>query len=212
MISNGQMFAQLNSEPIEKQKNKVSTHGNSKQLSTNAFISGVKSELKSADRFLYIKEAKNIIAKFEDVQDINEADKMAKNLLTTLCGERYSQDERARIIFRNSPIFSLLFLPASENNEFEQTFKKYIYANDSREQHILYSIMNMSYFGTQTSSAEAINKINKQLSKNSFKPLLNDRAFDNLVITCIEEEENINKKHNLDSNISGLRMLSRLLS
>lgn len=212
MISDNRIAMEYSETPNAKNKITEKQRQDYKKLSADAFIIGVKHELNRANRYIYNRDAKAIISRFEYVNDIDEADKMAKKLLTTLVGENYSQDSRTRSYFRNSPFFNLLFLPVAENNEFEQLFKKYIYDNNSREQHILYSIMNMDYFGTQTTSAEAIEKINKQLKLNDYCSLCDNNELDNIVLECIEEEEKINNRYNLDSNISGLRILSRLLN
>lgn len=182
-------------------------------LNANAFIKIIVAEIEKMESFIVKPEAKTIVNELKKSKTIDEARPIAHNLLKSIfCDEiTYLEDERSKHIFNNAPIFNLLFLMAEPLNEFENSMKNHIYNDNSREQHVLYVMSNMSYFGSYSTAKDAIENINERLKNENFDVLDEKNDFDKLVMTCLKNEEKINEEYNVDLTIGGMRSLSLLL-
>lgn len=190
---------------------------NSKRLTkmtANAFIRGAKAEISNIEMFIVKKDAISIIKSFAEVNDIDEAKKIANKLYKVLhTGDSdYSNNLGIHSLLKNAPIFNVLFTETDKfNNALGVVLNKYIYNSNSREQVILYSMMDASYFCSYKNEAAVIKHINGYLADFDFSPLNETNAFDNIALSCIRLEEKMNKDNDISLNIGGMRQLSRLL-
>ncbi len=184
------------------------------KISANAFIKGAKQELTNIETFILKKEATSLLKSFAEVDNIDDAKKIASKLLDILStnNSKYSNDCSIHSLFKNAPVFKILFTESDKfDNALGGILKKNIYDINSREQVILYSMMEASYFCSYKNTKNVIDHINNYLNNFNFSLLNESDTFDNIAICCIKLEEKINKDNNINLNVGGMRQLALLL-
>lgn len=197
-----------------KEDNNALNQNRISKITANAFIKGAKAEISNIEPFIIKKDAISILRSFANANDIDQAKKIANDLFNVLhiSDSVYSNDLGIRSLFKNAPVFNILFTDADKfNNAFGCVLKKYIYNSNSREQVILYSMMDASYFCSYKNSADVIKHINNYLSDFELSTLNEANTFDNIALCCIRLEEKMNKDNDDNLNIGGMRQLSLLL-
>lgn len=200
----------------KKAKNPINSQGlveirKRESISADDFIIGAIKEMHDLSYMIVKKETQALLNELFDCFNIEQAKEratnFAKSLVCDYCEDDVYKNSYVKSFFNDAPIYKLLFIDKEKNKNF-QLLKKSIYDNGSRNQKILFSMMNMSYFENIKSDAEAFDYINTTLEESNFEELNESYDFDALIMSCIREEQKINKEYNLNINIGGMRILT----
>lgn len=194
----------------KKRKNKCVPNG----LTVDWFYIGALKELKDVANYIYKPLSKSLYLKLLSEDSIDDAKNIVYKFLDSISSNNdgdYLESSAIKELLYNAPIFKVLFID-NLNSNLAKVLKIYINKNNSREQRILFTIMDMSYFGNHTTAESAKRYLNKELKYFGYEPLNRYNVFDKIIISCINQEEKINKKNNLECKIGGLRVLSEMLN
>lgn len=184
-------------------------------ISVDSFLMGAVKELYDMNYLIVKKQSRSLLNELFTCLKVDEAKEIADEFARSLVFDSYEENiydnPTINSFLSDAPIYKLLFVENSKNKTYEK-IKQALYDNDSREQRILYSVMNMSYFENIKDEKSAYEYINTEMERFGFKELDKENDFDSLIIDCIKEENRINIDNNLDFNIGGMRVLSRYLN
>lgn len=199
---------------ISKNKQIFMTHDS--KTTVDSFLIGAIKEMYELNYMVIKKESRNLLYELFSCLTVDSAKNVASKFAHSLTS---SSDEYKNIynnpvvnsFFSDAPIFKLLFADNCKNDTYIK-IKNILNSNNTREQRILCSVMNMSYFDKIKTVDNAYNFINEDLENSGFDLLNSKNEFDSLIMKCIEDENRINVNNNLDLNIGGMRSLSKLLN
>lgn len=183
--------------------------------SVDMFLMGAIKELHDKSYLIVKKESKRLLNKMFACFEVKEAkkvaDSFARSLVSDCFEENVYENSTVNSFFNDAPFFKLLFVENNKNEVFNR-IKKAVYDDCSRDQCIMFSVMNLSYFNNEKDEVSALNCINQDLKDAGFECLNKKREIDLLVMECIAREERINKENDLSLNVGGMREMSNLLN
>lgn len=200
-----------------KGENETYTDNIQKQMnSIDSFLVGALKELHDSSFVIQKKESKVLLKSLYISTDFDEAKDLATKFAKSLVAdsdeyENIYDNQTVSNFFNNAPVYKFLFTDNCKNKTFK-TIKNAIFADNSREQRIMYAVMNTSYFDNINDEESAINNINSDLTACGYDVLNEEKEFDSLIIQSIKEENRINIDNNLSLNIGGMRGLSKLIN
>lgn len=186
------------------------------KTTVDSFLMGAIKELYELNYMVIKKESRNLLYELCSCLTVESAKDVASNFAQSLTNnsDEYKNIYNSPVVnsfFSDAPIFKLLFADNCKNDTYIK-LKNILNSNNTREQRILCSVMNMSYFDKIKTVDNAFKFINEDLENSGFDLLNSKNEFDSLIMKCIEDENRINVNNNLDFNIGGMRSLSKLLN
>ena len=183
--------------------------------SVDMFLMGAIKELHDMSYLIVKKESKRLLNQMFACLDVDEAKKVANNFAKSLVSDCFEENvfenPTVNSFLSDAPIFKHLFVENRKNDAFNK-IKTAIYDDNTRDQFVMCSVMNLSYFNNVKDEKSALNFINQDLKDAGFECLNKKHEIDSLVMQCIAKEERLNKDYDLNLNIGGMREMSKLLN
>lgn len=178
------------------------------------FLMGAIKELHEMSYLIKKPESKKLLNKLFACFEVNKARKVADNFARSLVSDCFEENvfdnSAVNSFFFDAPFFKLLFVENCKNEDFSR-LKTAIFDDNSRDQRIMLSVMNLSYYNNLKDEESALNFINQDLKDAGFECLNKKREIDSLVMQCIAKEDKLNRDYDLTLNVGGMREISKLL-